>query len=61
MRSKKDRRHTPPSRHTPVRPTAERLPDLREVALPPAPSLQVAIALVTYSISHTCSTPRKSS
>jgi len=61
MRRKIDSRHAPPRRHTPVRPTAERLPDLREAALPPAPSLQVAIALVTYSITHTSSSPGKSS
>jgi hypothetical protein len=34
------------------RPTVEPLPELRLAALPPAPSLQVAVALVLYSITR---------
>lgn len=50
MRSKKGRRHNTAKWRTAARPTAERLPDLRQAAFLPVTSLQVAIALVSYSI-----------
>jgi hypothetical protein len=54
-------KHRSPKPPTTVRPTVERLPDLRVAAIPPTPSLQAAIALVFFSITQGTSGSDKSS
>jgi hypothetical protein len=55
------RRHGTGKRQTYQRPTVERLPEFRLADLLPAPSLQVAVALMLYSITRDSSHPGKSS
>lgn len=60
MSGRNARKRTPRRGHIAGNPAVESLREVRRAALPPAPSLQVAIALLLYSITRASNSDKPS-